>query len=137
MSVQTPAPPIARPAEAAPGRGDFLPGPDTTGVLVDVDVAGACCRDTLALALELARHLGADSTVHVTAAIVTAEPVPMTPVVTEYGGFRAVPDQARRPRRIQPVTTLVSPTDEDDLLRETAQETFSDLMHQFGITVHL
>lgn len=118
-------------------RGDFLPGPDATGVLVDADVAGACCRDTLALARELARHLGADSSVHVTAAIVTAEPVPMAPVITEYGGFRAVPDQARRPRRIQPVTALVSPADEDDLLRETAQEMFTDLMHQFGITAYL
>jgi hypothetical protein len=118
-------------------RGEFRAGPDVTGVLVDVDVAGACCRDTLALARELARHLGADSAVHVTAAIVTAEPVPMTPVITEYGEFRAVPDQARRPRRIQPVTSLVSPADEDDLLRKTAQETFTDLMHQFGITAYL
>lgn len=118
-------------------RGDFLPGPDVTDLLVDVDVAGACCRDVLASARELARHLGVDSSVHVTAAIVTAEPTPMTPIVTEQGSFRSVPDRARRPRRIQPVTALVSPADEDDLLRETSQETFTDLMHQFGITAYL
>jgi hypothetical protein len=35
------------------------------------------------------------------------------------------------------VTGLVRPSDEDDLLRETAQETFTDLMHQFGITAYL
>jgi hypothetical protein len=118
-------------------RGDFLPDPDATGVLVDVDVAGACCRDTLALARELARHLRADGSVHVTAAIVTAEPVPMTPVISEFLGFRGIPDQARRPRRIEPVTALINPADEDDLIEETAQETFTDLMHQFGITACL
>lgn len=118
-------------------RGDFPAELEATGVLVDVEVAGACCRDALALARELARHLGADSSIHMTTAIVTAEPAPMSPVINEYGGFRAIPDQARRPRRIQPVTALVSPADEDDLLRESAQEAFTDLMHQFGITAYL
>jgi hypothetical protein len=71
------------------------------------------------------------------AAIATAEPAPMTPIVTEYASFRSIPDQAHRPRRIQPVTALVTPADEDDLLRTNAQESFTDLMHQFGITVPL
>ncbi|MFJ6216648.1 hypothetical protein ACIQGZ_25455 [Streptomyces sp. NPDC092296] len=67
----------------------------------------------------------------------TAEPAPMTLVITEHGGFRTIPDQGRRPCRIQPVTALASPADEDDLLRETAQAAFTDLVHQFGITAYL
>ncbi|NEA66774.1 hypothetical protein [Streptomyces sp. SID12488] len=98
----------------------------------------AACRDTLALARELARHLGVDSSSHVRAAITTAEPVPLTAIVTTHGGaFREIPDRARRPRRIQTVTALVNPADEDDLLRASAQELLTDLMHQFGITAHL
>lgn len=110
---------------------------DATGILVDTDVAGAACRDTLALAREHARRLGVDSPIPVTAAIATAEPAPMTPIVTEYASFRSIPNQARRPRRIQPVTALVTPADEDDLLRTNAQEIYTDLMHQFGITLPL
>ena len=106
-------------------------------ILVDADLVGASCCDALALAQELARHLGVDSTVHVTTAIASAEPEPLTPVITEYGSFRTVPDDARRPRRIQPVTALVTPADTEDLLRASAQEAFTDLMHQFGITRHL
>jgi hypothetical protein len=117
-------------------RGDPA-DPEVTGILVDADVVGAACRDTLAFARELARHLGVDSPTPVTTAIATAEPAPMTPIVTEHGTFRSIPDHYRRPRRIQPVTALVTPADEDDLLRGSAQETFTDLMHQFGVTVHL
>ncbi|WP_159765064.1 AlbA family DNA-binding domain-containing protein [Streptomyces sp. HM190] len=117
-------------------RGDPA-DPDARGILVDADVVGAACRDTLALTRGLARRLGVDSLIPVTTTIATAEPAPMTPVVTEYATFRSIPDQARRPRRIQPVTALVTPADEDDLLRTNAQETFTDLMHQFGITVAL
>ncbi|MFF9127916.1 RNA-binding domain-containing protein [Streptomyces sp. NPDC014889] len=113
------------------------PEPETTGILVDADVAGAACRDAVALARELARHLGVDGVIPVTTAIATAEPAPLTPVVTEHGSFRSIPDRARRPRRIQPVTVTVTPADEDDLLRASAQEAFTDLMHQFGITVCL
>ncbi|MFE5036917.1 hypothetical protein [Streptomyces sp. NPDC056683] len=78
-----------------------------------------------------------DSSIPVTTAIATADPAPLTPVVTEHGSFRSVPDHAHRPRRIQPVTALLNPADEDDHLRASAQETFTDLMHQFGITAHL
>jgi hypothetical protein len=107
------------------------------GLLVDADIVGASCRDALALAHELARHLGVDSSVHVTATITTGEPTPMAPVVTEYGAFRTIPDHARRPRRIQSVTTLITPADEDDHLRASAQEILTDLMHQFGIIADL
>ncbi|MFE4492471.1 hypothetical protein ACFRKD_08425 [Streptomyces niveus] len=118
-------------------RGDGVADPALKDILVDADVVGAGCRDALALALELARRLGVDSTVHVTTVIVTAQPAPLAPVVTEYGSFRTIPDHARRPRRIQPATALLNPADEDDHLRASAQETFTDLMHQFGITPYL
>ncbi|WP_326756856.1 ATP-binding protein [Streptomyces hirsutus] len=117
-------------------RGDTV-DPETTGILVDADVVGAACRDALALTREAVRHLGVDSTMSVTTAIATAELAPLVPVVTEYSSFRHIPDQARRPRRIQPVTALVTPADEDDVLRASAHEIFTDLMHQFGITVDL
>ncbi|MFC9818145.1 helix-turn-helix domain-containing protein [Streptomyces virginiae] len=115
-------------------RGSGEEDASVPAILVDADVTGAACRDVLALAQELARHLRVDSTLHITMAIVTAEPAPLTPVVTEHGTFTSIPDHARRPRRIQPVTTQVSPADEDDVLREHAQETFTDLMNQFGFT---
>ncbi|MEV5355771.1 ATP-binding protein [Streptomyces sp. NPDC052693] len=109
----------------------------TSGPLVGVDILGASCRDALVLAHELARHLGVDSAVNVTATITTVDPEPLTPVVTEYGAFRTIPDYARRPRRIQPVTTLINPADDDDRLRASAQESFTDLIHQFGINAPL
>ncbi|GAA2639294.1 hypothetical protein GCM10010425_49130 [Streptomyces spororaveus] len=115
-------------------RGSGRADESAPGILVDADVTGAACRDVLTLAQDLARHLRVDSTLHVTTAIVTAEPTPLTPVVTEHGVFTSIPDEARRPRRIQPVTTQVNPADEDDVLREHAQETFTDLMNQFGFT---
>ncbi|MFE5687096.1 hypothetical protein [Streptomyces sp. NPDC056512] len=90
-------------------RGDGAADPAAKGVLVDADVVGASCRDALALAQEVARHLGVDSTVHVTSVIVTADPASLAPVITEYGSIRSIPDDARRPRRIQPVTALVTP----------------------------
>ncbi|MFJ5157063.1 hypothetical protein ACIQCF_37130 [Streptomyces sp. NPDC088353] len=117
-------------------RGDSA-DPRTTGLPVDADITAAACRDALALASELARHLGVDSSSHVRAAIVTAEPTPLTPLVTDYGGLRSVPDHARRPRRIQPVTALVHPADEDDLLGLSAQEILTDLVSRFGITARL
>ena len=118
-------------------RADDMADPAASGILVDADIVTASCRDALALAHELARHLGVDSSVNVTATITTAEPTPLIPVITEYGSFRSIPDHARRLRRIQPVTTLISPADKDDHLRASAQETLTDLMHQFGITADL
>ncbi|MEV0936376.1 ATP-binding protein [Streptomyces phaeochromogenes] len=112
--------------------------PQAPGLLVDTDITAAACRDTLALARELARHLGVDSSSHVQAVITAAGPAPLAPIVTEHGGaFRHVPDRVRRPRRIQTVTASVGPADDDDRLGASAQELFTDLMHQFGITGHL
>ncbi|MFJ5212286.1 hypothetical protein [Streptomyces nigra] len=113
------------------------PTPQTTELLVSADAVGACCRDTFTLAQELGRHLGVDSTLTVTAGIAAAEVAPLTPVITDYGGLREIAEDARRPRRIQPVTSLISPADEDDLLQARTQEMFTDLIHQFGINAYL
>jgi hypothetical protein len=118
-------------------RGDVDGDPAAIGILVDEDVTGACCRDAVAVAHELARHLRVDSAVHLTATIATLHPTPLVPIVTEYGGFRRVPDHARRPRRIQPVAATVTPAADEDLLRTSAQEVFTDLMNQFGLTPRL
>lgn len=112
-------------------------GGEATGLLVDTDVVGAACRDTLALARELARHQGVDSSISATVAIAAGELLPLTPVTTEHFSFRTVPEYARRPRRVQPVTTRTNPADDDGLLSTSAQEILTDLVHQFGISVHL
>ncbi|MFF8975095.1 hypothetical protein [Streptomyces sp. NPDC014995] len=39
--------------------------------------------------------------------------------------------------RIQPVAATVTSSADDDLLRASAQEVFTDLMNQFGLTPHL
>ncbi|MBY8864520.1 hypothetical protein [Streptomyces sennicomposti] len=118
-------------------RGDLDADPAAIGIPVDEDVTGACCRDAVAVAYELAHRLHVDSSVHLTATIAMPHPTPLVPVVTEYGGYRSIPDHARRPRRIQSVTATMTPTDDDDRLRASAQEVFTDLMNQFGLTPRL
>ncbi|WP_161194978.1 ATP-binding protein [Streptomyces sp. SID8367] len=113
-------------------------GVRTDGLPVDTDITAAACRDALAQARELARHLGQDSSCHVQAAITTFESQPLIPIVTHGGGdFRDIADRARHPRRIQTVTTQVNPADDDEQLRAGAQELLTDLSNQFGINSHL
>ncbi|MGI5372577.1 hypothetical protein [Streptomyces iakyrus] len=112
--------------------------PDT-GVAVSEDFIGACCRDLTNAAWELARRLRVDSALQLTAtlAVVTSSPTTPTPalvpVVTGFGGFTDVPNHARHPRRIQPVTATLTPLDEAEALAGTAQELFTDVMNQFGL----
>ncbi|MFE4960748.1 helix-turn-helix domain-containing protein [Streptomyces sp. NPDC056653] len=103
------------------------------------EYVGACCRDLAATALELALRLRVDSVLNLTATIAaTAPSMPLAPVVSEYGGaFTSVPDYARHPHRIQPVTTTLTPVDGDEVLGEAAQELFTDLMTQFGLDPQL
>ncbi|OEJ22160.1 hypothetical protein AR457_40515 [Streptomyces agglomeratus] len=120
-------------------REDFLGDAAPDGeVLVHQGFLGACCRDLAATSQELARRLRVDSALHLTATIAPSAPgQALAPVVTEYGGFTDIPAYARRPRRIQPVASTLNPTDEDEGLRETAQELFTDLMTQFGLDPQL
>ncbi|MER5466873.1 ATP-binding protein [Streptomyces sp. NPDC002668] len=120
-------------------QGDFSGDrPPGEVLLVEQAFTGACCRDVVTTAHELARRLRLDSALHLTATIATAAPSVLAPVAPEFGGaFTCVPDNARRPHRIQPVAVSVTAADEDDALREAAQDLFTDLMTQFGITPRL
>ncbi len=111
------------------------------GVAASQDFIGACCRDLTTTAWELARRLRVDSALHLTAALtaVTPSPTPpaLIPVTTAFGGFTDVPDHARHPLRIQPVTATLTPLDEVEALQETAQNLFTDVMNQFGLDPQL
>ncbi|MER6526385.1 hypothetical protein [Streptomyces sp. NPDC001508] len=70
----------------------------------------------------LARHLGLDRGLLLNAAIAahTEKNVPLIPVVVDFPCLADGPDHARRPHKIQPVTTTVLPADEDQALKESA-----------------
>ncbi|MFI5740947.1 hypothetical protein ACIA9I_21575 [Streptomyces anulatus] len=104
-------------------------------LLLNQDYTRTCCEDFTALAAELARRAGIDSALHLTAAIASSTAsAPLTPVISEYGGaFTDIPDWARRPTRIQPVTTSLHPSGGDPARDEATQEIFADLMNQFGL----
>ncbi|MCX4791821.1 hypothetical protein OG369_38845 [Streptomyces sp. NBC_01221] len=108
-------------------------------LLLHQDFTRACCEDFTAVSLGLARRAGVDSALHLTAAIATSTgSAPLTPVVSELGGaFMSVPDHARRPHRIQPDTTSLSPPGGHTALHEAAQDLFTDLMNQFGLDPQL
>lgn len=117
---------------------DGIPG---AGVVVSQDFIGGCCRDLCATAWELARRLRVDSALQLTATLTAVTPSPpppaLVPVVTGFGGFTDVPGHIRHPRRIQPVTATLTPLDEGEVLHETAQELFTDVMNQFGLDPQL
>ncbi|MEU9062452.1 ATP-binding protein [Streptomyces sp. NPDC048430] len=116
-------------------RGQALEEVPEGSLLLHQDFTGACCEDFTALSLDLARRAGADSALHLTAAIASSTgTAPLTPVASEFGGaFMSVPYYARRPHRIQPVTTTLAPRGGDTELHEASQDLFTDLMTQFGL----
>ncbi|MFD4953456.1 helix-turn-helix domain-containing protein [Streptomyces sp. NPDC058451] len=112
-------------------RGDE---PVPFGLLVHQDYVGACCRDLGVLASELARYLRVDSGLLLQSTITaTLTSAPLVPVVMRHPGFPDIPGDARRPYKIQPVTTTLLPTGEDHALQESTREAFADLMNQFGL----
>ncbi|MEU6323438.1 hypothetical protein [Streptomyces sp. NPDC047009] len=109
---------------------------DSGGLLVRQDYVGACCLDICTTALELARRLQVDSGMQLTATIAAAPTVlttRLTLIVTDPAGFTDIPDYARHPHRVQPVTAVLTPADTDAVLLRTTQELFTDLMNQFGL----
>ncbi|MET7551233.1 hypothetical protein ABZS95_33880 [Streptomyces sp. NPDC005479] len=74
-----------------------------------------------------------------TATIAAATPaVPLVPVESAHGGvFLSIPDYARRPHRILPDTTTLTPVGGNEAVTEAAQELFTDLMSQFGLDPQL
>ncbi|MFG3007408.1 AlbA family DNA-binding domain-containing protein [Streptomyces calvus] len=110
---------------------DHLPA----GLFVHQDTLDACCRDLCILTSQLARHLRLDSSLLLHATVTTGlhKTVPLIPVTADHPGFTSVPDGARYPHTIQPVTASLLPTDTDEALQDTAQELFTDLTNQFGL----
>lgn len=110
---------------------DHLPA----GFFVHQDTLDACCRDLCILTSQLARHLRLDSSLLLHATVTTGlhKAVPLIPVTVDGPGFTSVPDGARYPHTIQPVTASLLPTDTDEALQDSAQELFTDLTNQFGL----
>ncbi|MFE3906320.1 helix-turn-helix domain-containing protein [Streptomyces sp. NPDC059153] len=117
-------------------RPDALAEAPEGSLLLHQDFTEACCQDFAAVALELARRTRVDSALHLTAVIASSTgSAPLAPVVSEHGGaFMSMPAYARRPHRIQPVTSTLSPHGGDTALHEAAQELFTDLTTQFGLS---
>lgn len=110
---------------------DHLPA----GLFVHQDTLDACCRDLCILTSQLARHLRLDSSLLLHATVTTGlhKAVPLIPVTVDHPGFTSVPDGARYPHTIQPVTASLLPADTDEALQNSAQELFTDLTNQFGL----
>ncbi|MEU6118259.1 ATP-binding protein [Streptomyces sp. NPDC047117] len=113
----------------------FLQPPENS-LLVDQDYTAGCCCDAVTITQELARCLGVDSALRLTASVAAATPTALVPVTT-FSGFKEIPDRARYPHRVQTVSALLRPIDTEDVLRSTAQEVFTDLMNQFGLDPQL
>ncbi|GGU66976.1 AlbA family DNA-binding domain-containing protein [Streptomyces lavendofoliae] len=116
-----------RESEKPPGQDDDL--------LVSERLVTACCYDFVATTQEQQRKLRLDSTLQLTAAIISPEkPRAMAPRTSTWGdGPESTPPYARRPHRVQPAHTVLSPAAADDEGRSSADELCTDLMSQFGV----
>ncbi|MEU3639906.1 hypothetical protein AB0H23_27280 [Streptomyces albogriseolus] len=76
------------------------------GLFVHQDTLDARCRHLCILISQLARHLRLDSSLLLHATVTTGphKAVPLIPVTVDHPGFTSVPDGARYPHTIQPVT---------------------------------
>ncbi|MFF0386941.1 helix-turn-helix domain-containing protein [Streptomyces sp. NPDC004286] len=119
----------------APSRDIFRPGDLPGGLLVHQHTLEVCCLELCVLASQLARHLRLDSSLllHATVTTEAHTAARLIPVAMDHPGFNYVPDGARYPHAIQPVTTSLLPADGDDIQNEGAQELFTDLTNQFGL----
>jgi hypothetical protein len=97
----------------------------------------ACCYDFLATAQEQQRKLRLDSTLQLTAVIISPDKpralAPVTSAWSDLHGRESTPSYARRPHHIQPAYTALSPASADDEGRGSAVELCTDLMNQFGL----
>jgi hypothetical protein len=116
-----------RESEEPPGQDDDL--------LVSERLVTACCYDFVATTQEQQRKLRLDSTLQLTAAIISPDkPRALAPRTSTWGDEpESTPPYARRPHRIQPAHTVLSPAAADDEGRSSADELCTDLMSQFGV----
>ncbi|MCM1943487.1 ATP-binding protein [Streptomyces sp. G3] len=118
-----------REVEEPPSPGDDLP--------VSERLVTACCFDFVATAQEQQRKLRLDSTLQLTAAIISPDSpralAPLTSVWSDLDGQESTPSYARRPHHIQPAYTALSPASVEEEGRSSAAELRTDLMSQFGL----
>ncbi|MEV5084731.1 hypothetical protein AB0K74_40200 [Streptomyces sp. NPDC056159] len=116
-----------RESEEPPGQDDALP--------VSERLVTACCYDFIATAQEQQRKLRLDSTLQLTAAIISPDkPRALAPLTSTWGdGPEGTVPYARRPHHLQPAHTALSPAADDDEGRSGADELCTDLMSQFGV----
>ncbi len=116
-----------RESQEPPGQEDDL--------LVSERLVTACCYDFVATTQEQQRKLRLDSTLQLTAAIISPDkPRALAPRTSTWGdGAESTPLYARRPHRIQPAHTVLSPAAADEEGRSSADELRTDLMSQFGV----
>lgn len=97
----------------------------------------ACCYDFVATAQEQQRKLRLDSTLQLTASIISPDkPRPLAPLISVWGDLHSpesTPSYARRSHHLQPAHTVLSPMAADDEGRGSADELCTDLMNQFGL----
>ncbi|MFJ5726433.1 helix-turn-helix domain-containing protein [Streptomyces sp. NPDC093149] len=118
---------FVRASEEPPGQEDDL--------FVSESLVTACCYDFVATAQEQQRKLRLDSTLQLTAAIISPDkPRALAPRTFAWGGgLESTPPYARRPHHIQPAHTVLSPAAADDEGHSSADELCTDLMSQFGV----
>ncbi|MET8572674.1 hypothetical protein [Streptomyces sp. NPDC004783] len=111
-----------------------LPGKDD-GLRVSERLVTACCYDFVATAQEHQRKLRLDSSLQLTALIISpGKPRAMAPLTSTWGdGAETEPPYARRPHHLQPAHTVLSPAAADEEGRSSADELCTDLMSQFGL----
>ncbi|MGW1550268.1 AlbA family DNA-binding domain-containing protein [Streptomyces sp. NPDC002346] len=118
-----------RESEEPPGQDDDL--------LVSERLVTACCYDFVATAQEQQRKLRLDSTLQLTASIISPDkPRPLAPLTSAWGDLpspESTPSYARRPHHLQPAHTVLPPMAADDEGRSSADELCADLMNQFGL----
>ncbi len=118
-----------RESEEPPGQDDDL--------LVSERLVTASCYDVVATAQEQQRKLRLDSTLQLTAVIISPDKpralTPLTSVWPDLQSGESPPSYARCPHHIQPAHTALSPAASDDEGRSSADELCTDLMNQFGL----
>lgn len=114
--------------------GAELPGRDD-GLRVSERLVTACCYDFIATAQEHQRKLRLDSSLQLTALIISpGKPRAMAPLTSTWGdGAETEPPYTRRPHHLQPAHTVLSPAAADEEGRSSADELCTDLMSQFGL----
>ncbi len=113
--------------------------PEPGLLVVNSDVVEVAMSEVVSLARALARHLHHDSPIGVHAGISDPRGITHRYVCAVPNGFGRfeVPRTSRRPRRIQPWTTELVPSDPPDTDRVVAEQLSAAMLNQFGVQSRL